>query len=503
MKNPFISSVYFFLFTLSLFAQSPTLVQDFIPGPQGSADGRLYELDGKLIYEGVTPFGEKAILQYDKISDQITVLATNDDFEGQIRGLLTTDQYLIIQTGTSIATTYLYKASNNDLSDLEMIYDAGDALIRGYRFFEEHILIVQEAFNGVDYSVDMHTIYPDNSVVNIFNSLPGRIMDYSWTILQGHVIVTSEVEPIDGQYIAAFDISSQSLVPITNLIPDFNACGPIDNSYGLLDIIFHFSCDNDYIYDLEHQKFIPFTENNTFIRYVNDQFLYLYDDVGLYRIDRQNGAEERLLDEIKTYRGYFYWDIYLTYNGDVLDIVLYDFEKEEMYTYPTTYPNDENYRFTGFGVVETGIHTVIYESTGSDGVIVRLNDEGFVEIDSVYNVSYLNRPTACEEDIYFVHDSPEYGNELFYLDYLKSSTIETTMEEKIIVCPNPAQDYIELKYPKNRTPRNAHILNWNGAWIQQISDFNRQDVSHLTPGIYFIQTTYTDQSSSIIRFVIF
>ncbi len=506
MKNP-LTIVLFLLVTIShISAQSPVLVEDYIPGPQGSVDGRIYEFDNTLIYLGTNQNGEKAILQYDKASDQVVSLLTNEDVEGEIDVFFVSFDRAIIYTEVEGVTKNLYLSRMSDFSDLTKIYDAENARITILRLSEDYLVVFEQISVNNEDRTNVKLITSSNEVIPLFEGLTGDPFDFTHTIVEDHFIFAPEENLIDGEAIFTYNIESGEFVPFTNISPEYVECGLFTRIYSAADRILYYECEEKIIYDLINEIYVEAPEEDfSFIQYDTDTHLYLNLDNNLYKIDKFNNTKEIILENIRISRGFFSHFIALTTNAtneNNIDIVYMNYEDEVIHTFPTDFDTDDNHRLTGFGVVPSGIHTVVYEFVEDNGVIIRIDSDSFVEIDSVYNVNALNRPVAYEEDIYFSHQDPNVGDELFFIDYIANSTIDLIEASRIKIFPNPAQNFIKVEHPEDFTPLSSSIFDINGVIVRKNILQENIDIRNFASGIYLFNTTYSNGKTITQRFVI-
>ena len=156
---------------------------------------------------------------------------------------------------------------------------------------------------------------------------------------------------------------------------------------------------------------------------------------------------------------------------------------------------------TLFGIVESGVHFVLYEGIESNGVLVRINDEAYTEIDSVYAVTFQNRPVAYREDIYLTHKDPEVGSELFVIDYEKTSVASVDDPTDIVAFPNPFSDVFQLDLPEDAKVKNINILDHTGRVLITYDHNNEIKAGSLNAGFYFVRVTFMDRPPTLIPIV--
>lgn len=500
-KTTLVISFLIFMTQLAI-CQTPTLVEDYIFGPQGSAEDRVYNFNGILTYEGTTQDGEHAILQYDNKTDEITVLATNADFEQDILNILLYMGNMLILTGEGFTTKHVYDSFQNDFSDIQKKYSSGEANIRFVRMYEEHLIIAEEKLDQNEYTTNFKVIDSENNAYIINSDLPGRTSEYSFTVAKGHIIIAPKLEMIDNKFIIAYNLETKSIVPITNILPEYQDCGFISRFVSTIESIIYYQCDKTYYYDLIADQYVDYEGEISLLSYISENHFYLNFNNDLYKIDKATGEGVIVVEQMILARGFFSDFIYFTDNNGFMDITYFDQKAEKSYTYNTNYPTGETYRFTGFGIVQSGIHFVFYDYQQDNGIIARINSESFTEIDSVYNVNIFNRPVAYDEDIYFTHQDPDVGNELFFIDYEISSTNEPNINTPITIAPNPSQNKIRIEHPNDMTPNSTSIIDINGNVIMDHIQSNEVDISNLANGIYILQSIYQNGKIGMERFVV-
>ena len=85
---------------------------------------------------------------------------------------------------------------------------------------------------------------------------------------------------------------------------------------------------------------------------------------------------------------------------------------------------------------------------------------------------------------------------------LLSASEEVIQQSEFQIYPNPTNDYLTLESSYRFV--HARILNISGQVVSSISDWNDLrsiDVSHCSPGIYFIEVQTKDNKISRRRFV--
>ena len=501
-----------FLFTILILfiyqinnAQSLTLVEDYIDGEVGSIEGRVFQFQNTLTYEGIDEFGEPVILQYDKITDQVSILARNEDFDGEVTSVSTNTLEMTVFTTDGLGSTgrrNIYRAYESDFSDIQKIYNSGDADIWTFRFHEGHYMIIEYYTdqNG-DEKVNFRIVNPDGDVDDFLLGLSGSPFDFSYTAIDGHFIVAPELDYIDGKSVLAYSIEEKSEVPITNIIPGFQDCGVLSRMGAINNNIIFYNCESTNIYDLGREEFLN-TQNLSYsIIHDKSEILYVTFDGGIYKFFKSTGQLELVADDYITFRPDGYSLIFASLGSNGADISMLNFENDELYTFATDIPTDVNLRFTGFGSVPEGVHLTIYESTEDNGIIANINKEAFTVIDSVYNVNFLNRPVAYGEDVYYTHQDPAVGNELFMIDYEISSLNEIANEEIISVSPNPVINNLQINHKSDAKLNSVQIIDQSGRIVKTASDQSLINVSQLNSGLYFLKAVYEGGKNGVTRFV--
>lgn len=118
--------------------------------------------------------------------------------------------------------------------------------------------------------------------------------------------------------------------------------------------------------------------------------------------------------------------------------------------------------------------------------------------------------TLARELRYTWQESPlatSPGYPVFYVDNLEVSSISTSTEAiehqefDISIIPNPASDYIRVTHQNLPAIAYISLIDGNGRMISQTSidmesDYTVLDISHQTPGIYFIRITGKEFSAT-------
>lgn len=120
------------------------------------------------------------------------------------------------------------------------------------------------------------------------------------------------------------------------------------------------------------------------------------------------------------------------------------------------------------------------------------DNETSLENNSNYSIQFANTNTW---------DSSTGYNNLFQTISLETLGLEDHLDdEKILVYPNPASDYIIIKL-KNNTEEKIEIYNVNGQLIKSTSVSNNQklNIAKLPNGIYFVNLL--NNKSSTIKFI--
>ena len=509
-SKPIIMQKATFILILILFtchiniAQTPSLVEDYIMGEDGSVNGRIYQFQNTLTYEGFMQNGEPAILQYDKNTDQVSVLATSEDFDGDILSISSNTLEMVIFTNGDEEGSPLkniYRAYQNDFSDIIKLYNSGDADLLTFRFHQGHYMILERYTELGEDRINFRIVSSDGTVDDFLMGLEGSSGDFRFTAVDGHFIVFPEEQYIDGKSVFAYSIEEKSEVPFTNLIPDFQDCGLLTRISTLNDNIIYYECDKIYLYELSSNQYLDALTESFSIVYDKPEYIFITFNGSLFKFIKSTGELEPVQLDYYDFRLYFSTVVMTTLGGSGINISLFNFETEELYTYPTGIPIDVNLRFTGFGIVPEGVHFVLYESLEDNGIIARINEDSYTVIDSVYNVNFNNRPVAYGEDIYFTHQDPEFGFELFVIDYEVSSLNELVNEDIISVSPNPVTDYLQIEHKSESKPNSIQIIDQNGRIIKTGIDPSTMNVSSLNSGLYFLRVNYENGKIGVTRFV--
>ncbi len=482
--------------------QTPILVEDYIFGEQGSVNDRIYNFNNRLVYTGTSQNDEISILEYDKVSDQISVKLTNEDVEFEINYILSNSEEVVIITSENNVNKNAYLVKESDFSDLQKVYSSDGPNLRFFLYRGDKRIIVEENDDGVNITTNLKVLYPDGSITQLFMDLPGRIFDYQFTIVQDHFLISPEVDPIKGQNIVAFNLTTKAEVPITDILPSYQDCGLLQRMGSRNDNIIYYECNNStFLYDISRGEYL--NTNNLSYSYVfdkSDEIIVIYNS-DVYKMDKLTGDLTLMLENMRSLRSNGISFLAMLDNGTSYDLALYNYDKDELYNYPTNFLSESLVRVSGFADVPSGLHFMMYYQDTGDGIIARVNSESYTEIDSVFGLSTISRPVAYDEDVYFTHLDSEVGNELFVLDYEFVSTYDFNQIKTINVFPNPASNYLIIQQQENRSPARSRILNQNGNTVLSNATGTYLDISALSTGVYFLKTTYDNGEFGVAKFV--
>lgn len=127
-----------------------------------------------------------------------------------------------------------------------------------------------------------------------------------------------------------------------------------------------------------------------------------------------------------------------------------------------------------------------------------------IQIDSAYNQSFpipLPAITSYYTEYYWITKTEklpvlrvvidDFSQEttVYYADVMQQFTgnKNITQDENIIIYPNPASDFINVKSKDKNY--NLKIYNSNGALVKVVDKINKVDISNLSSGIYLIEVT--------------
>ncbi len=500
MKRILFITILVYIFQTGI-AQSPVLVEDYLEGVEGSVEGRMYEYQNTLTYVGTTLDGGHGVLQYDKNSGVISEIVMDGDFENDIFFIGSFSDELFLATAENNSIKVLYRSYERDLSDIEKIYDSGEANIRRFRFYEGYTLIFEDVLD-VEEKTNIKIVSPDGEVTTLYSGLSGSGFRFRLTSVNDHFVIAPRDEAIEGESIVLYSLASNSIVPITNLLPDYQDCGLLSRLASINDNILTYECSETIIYDFSRSEYIPYSEGSLFVHYDKDNYIFASINGELFRINKESGLQEDIVDEnvraSRTFRSSY---LGLIENGAFYNIVYFDFETEELSSFTTTIPTTETSpRFTGFGIVPSGVHTVIYNNATKSGVLVNVNNNEYAVIDSVYDVSSVNRPTAYGDDIFFTHNDPEFGQELFWIDYTTSNT-DDIIVHGALVSPNPSSQTVKVLGKDGEAYGISEVRDMNGNVIFTNINTQELEVNQLSSGVYLLKYNLQNGRTASLKFV--
>jgi len=502
MKKPFLLLAILLFCLTSVFAQLPMLVEDYIEGPDGSITGRLFNFHDKIVYQGIAKDGEPAILTYDRQNDMIDVLIQESELEGELRLINATEDQIIIVTVEDFGMNRIYLAKTADLSDLKLIYNSEEFILARLRIYQENIIIHEFNIVEVGYENRIKVIHPDFTVSTLADSMDYFPLGYEISSTNGHFIFAHNSELIDNEFVQAYNVETRTPAPFTDVVPTYEACGFIQVFGIFLEDMLFYGCDESMIYDFNNERMIPVSVPLRFLSAVTNDFLYARNNTTLYQINLNTFETTELITNSNSSTNFPGIDGLDITNGVETQILhRTDYTTGSVTTYETDIPNDSTTLFTLAGVVPSGMHTILHNPNTNNGILVNIGTETMTIIDSVFSVSGINAPLAVEEDIYYMHNDPDVGNELFFLDYTLSSTFAPSATPKISISPNPSRDYIHIKLPQNLEVVQGFIIDQSGRHIKMVKTQMRIDIRDLNVGSYYLKLKLKNHASQVIPFI--
>lgn len=490
--------------SLSL-AQTPELVVDYVEGAEGSVTGTVFHFQNTLVYQGTSDIGYPAILQYDKSTDAVTVLTSSDDFDGEIAGLATNTLeilFLIRRGSEGSPVRQLYRAFESDLSDITLLYDAGDAELITFRAHRDHYMIIEEYEVDNEAKVNLKVVATNGTVTDFLTALPGLATNYRFTAVDGHFLVQPREDLIDGKSILVYDILSGSEIPIIDLIPDFQDCGLLTRLGALNDNIIYYNCGSStFIYDLARAEYLPSDDRSYSFIYDRTDLLFVSYQGQIGKIIKSTGQFEAIEDQVLTFSISSPYLTTYTPNGLDSDIKIMNLETDQIFSFPLAIEINSFLFISRLAAVPQGIHMMLFDFDSGDGVMLKVDEDGMQVISEIPGLSFSDRPIVYGEDIYFTYNDPDVGRELFVIDYEVSSANEVSNQKKVSVFPNPASTTIRIESGEKAIPDNFQIIDSQGAIrIDQIYQ-PEVDISALQAGLYFIHLNYADGRIAIAKFL--
>ncbi|MEL6988084.1 MAG: T9SS type A sorting domain-containing protein [Bacteroidota bacterium] len=79
-----------------------------------------------------------------------------------------------------------------------------------------------------------------------------------------------------------------------------------------------------------------------------------------------------------------------------------------------------------------------------------------------------------------------------------TSTYISTLEDRVFIYPNPAREAINIHVPTSNSNSIVKIFNTNGSFIQRSMNESQMDISHLKPGVYFLELQFDNYNQEPI-----
>lgn len=479
----------------AMMAQEVNLVNDYIPGPGGVCSRGVYQYQNSLVFYKELD-EETKIYQYDKDSDQISVILTSDNVEDDLLGLATNGIETAISSGTNGLRQHAYISENRDFSDLTKIFSVEntDSYISRSRYYDGYYIFFTSKTVDSLSLIDVYLVDDFGETSIIVSDLPDGSYDYNYGKVDNYLIIAPERTAINGKNIFAFDMDEKMEVPIDEVIPTYQDCGLNRRFFILNENIMVHECESQsYLYDIANEKYLDYNlVGYPFLLHDSPEHLHYVAQSTLFRLDKSTGESSIIVEEV--------WDQQIRDNkiavsikvGDFIQMVFYDVITGETDIHPTNFPSQEF--FLGFSrmyAVESGYHFTLYAFGQEEAMLCRINEEEFKVIDEFSGLSFRSTPAVYGEDVYFTKNDPEYGPELFVVNYTPSSANDIENSFDLSIAPNPAQSHISLLTTEHI--ERIEISNMSGQSIKTEQYNNSSiDISDMAPGIYILKAINRD-----------
>jgi len=504
MKIKFFFSVIFFFVAFQISSQNITLVEDFIFGPEGSFDGYFNEFKGKLLYIGHDEDGEEVILQYDKETDKITTVLVNEDVEGDIAFIITSSEKLVVVTIISGFGKNIYISEESDLSDLTKVYDSGDSFLVNFGFTDNSSLMFVE-YNPndlIEITTNFKIIDPNNNVITLFEDLENDPFSYTFLILDNYYFIAPRLNYVDNKAIIVYDTELRDFVPFNTIVPNYIECGLFEKFQIRNERMIYYECLEKVLFDVVNESYVDPPEQFVSITYATDNFFYYTVNKNMFRRNKLTNEEELFIENYTTFRDNGEQGIAIRANDNKLEIIHYNYQTMDIDTYQTDLASSESIATTTLAMAPSGIHFGFYSNDHEEGSICKIKNQNFTTLGPLYKIPWSQRIIVLEEDLYFSHEDPIVGSELFKIDYDVNSTKDIATEESLVITPNPVLDHIELKHPNGWKPLTTSIFDFNGNLIKNsIKEFSI-DARYYPAGLYVLHSSYTNGKTLAARFIV-
>ena len=474
-------------------AQIPGIIEDYFPGPEGPIDNRIHNFRETLIYKGKLADGTPAIYQYKSEVDPTTVLLTSDMIQGTIAGLASNgEQAIVYVSENNGGLTGFYKSFESDFSDLQQIYRSDGRIVR-FRFYDGFIVILEEV-QEADLVVNIKIATDEGAVSEVLSGLPRTATDYNVGLTGDYLMIAPEIDPIDGNNLIVYNTNLNSIVPVTDALTNFEDCGPASSFYIANETILAITCDSTKLYDIPTQRYLTSTAGRISVQFDDARYTYYSTSSNNYRYDKDTNTEELLLENVMTGRGNAVRQVSAVDNGGNVDFVNYDYKKQESTVISTPFNTlDFDYRFSGIAEQGEEFHTTspylnMYSSSSDTAFLLSFFTQLFV-IDTLYDINGQFRPVEYGLGIYYTHNDPTYGRELFGCIQLVIDNTDDLPQSIVNAYPNPSNEYITVETDSDSSISHISLVNMQGQEVATAYASNVLQTGSLTPGIYTLLVT--------------
>jgi len=503
MKSIFILYA-FVLISTNLVSQNIELVEDCNPGIEGSIEGRVIGFQNTLLYVGENKNGERGMIRYDDQSNTFTTAIAQSQLDNPIGAVISDDEDLFIFTIQNNQFTTLYHSIIGDLSDLTMIYSPTNAMLNYIEKFDDIYIIGEQANDGTNKS-KISMFSKDVEVTELIPELEGHISNYVLTVIDDYLLLGAKNTMINGEFLNVLNLNPMNFVNINEVIPDYTNCGFFSNISTIKNRIIYYGCDKRVSYDLLLKKELLIDFDNHLPLTVSGD-IYYYLGLGqsntLNSYNLTTNENELIFENIQSLSASENYTVFTQKNNGMVDISYLHLENGQTVSHQTGISEDDfSFRATSVGEVPNGLHTIFFKTNGGNGILAKVDSEAFEIIDSVYNIFPQYQPVAINEDIYFTHAHPEYGRELFKLDYITTPTGELEKDAKVSISPNPTTGMIIIN-PTNVELDTIEVYDSHGILIKKTVS-SQISLLDFPSGLYILKimtkagNTYTEKVMKI------